>query len=96
MWESIYVCCSTGGEGGIILQDEEYKELCNMTLEECAGYHAITCNIYGSMTHTVYCVSGDPESLYEAMKKDVQEFIDSNPSEDEESNFYEKFMKKYR
>ena len=28
--------------------------------------------------------------------EDVQEFIDSNPSEDEENDFCEKFMKKYR
>ena len=40
MWKDIYKPNSIGSEGGTIIADEEYKELCRITLERCERYDA--------------------------------------------------------
>ncbi len=83
-----------GSENGIIIQDEEYKSCCRITLEKCEKYYAITCGVYGAMVHTAFC--GDNFStVYENMKKDLSSFIDKETTNDEEMDFYETFTSQY-
>ena len=84
MWDNIYQPDQTGSEGGLIISDEEYKDSCRITLEKCERYYAITCGIYGGMMHTVFCNSTQYQETYNNMKKDLQEFIDRNTSDEEE------------
>lgn len=94
-WKSLFVPGATGSEGGSILADEEYKESCRITLEKCERYYAITCGVYGSMVHTAFADARNYHSIYDAMKKDLQEFIDSDSTEEENVEFYERFCDTY-
>lgn len=85
----------TGSENGIILADEEYDESCRITLEKCPTYYGITCGVYGSMVHTVFCGEDNYMATYEAMKKELADFIDRDLSGDEASDFYIYFTEKY-
>ena len=42
MWNSVLIPGETGSENGIIIADEEYKNVCRITLEKCERYYAIT------------------------------------------------------
>ena len=35
-----------GSENGTILKDEEYNDLCRITLVKCSRYYAVSCGIY--------------------------------------------------
>ena len=85
-----------GSEGGVILDDEEYKGQCRITLERCKPYDAITCGVYGDMVHTVFTDTEESHQLFEMMKKDLQAFIDANIEDmNQRSDFYESFVDKY-
>ena len=47
------------------------------------------------MVHTIFCDSKHYRTKYEDMKNELQRFIDSDCSEDEEYEFYETFCNKY-
>lgn len=94
MWKTLYHEGETGGEGGMILADEEYRESCRITLEKYPQYYAITCGIYGSMVHTAFC-GVNFQSVYEEMKAELQQFIDKDPSESEKFQFYRYFTRKF-
>lgn len=96
MWINLpFAPGETGSENGIILKDEEYKESCRITLERCPTYYGITCGVYGSMVHTVFCGESGYIETYEAMKKELADFIDRDLSGDEASDFYIYFTEKY-
>jgi len=95
MWKSVYISGATGSENGIILADEEYKGSCRVTLEKCPKYYAITCGVYGAMVHTVFCGEADYSDKYTAIKKELQEFIDKDTTEQEELEFYDRFTSVY-
>ena len=95
MWKNLYVAKSIGSEGGIILADEEYKDACRITLEKCERYCAITCGVYGAMMHTAFSDFDHGEDKYDAMKQELQEFIDTNTTLEEELEFYRKFTAKF-
>ena len=95
MWKNLYVNGALGSENGIILKDEEYRDSCRITLEQCNKYYAITCGVYGAMTHTAFCSAEDCEEVYNKMKVELQNFIDKDTTEDEECKFYESFVMKY-
>ena len=95
MWKNLYISGTVGTESGEILADEEYKSACRITLERCKEYFAITCGVYGAYVHTAFSDAGHYQELYEAMKKDLQEFIDKDTSYNEEITFYEEFTAKY-
>jgi hypothetical protein len=84
-----------GSEGGKIIHDEEYNSQCNITLEECPEYFAVTCGINGLMMHTVFCDREHSESTYNSMKTDLQNFLDSETTEEEACKFCEKFTAEY-
>ena len=95
MWKSLYISGATGSEGGIIFNDEEYKESCRVTLEKCEKYYAITCSVYGAMDHTAFADTDHYQDTYNAMKKELQDFIDRDTTADEELDFYSNFCSKY-
>ncbi len=95
MWKSIYVPGATGSEGGVVYADEEYKNACRITLEKCSRYYAITCGVYGAMVHTAFRGLEDYQETYDAMKEELAAFIDRETTEDEETDFYESFTRKY-
>ncbi len=95
MWKNLYIAGTVGSEKGEILSDEEYKNACRITLEKCERYYAITCGIYGGMVHTAFSDNNHYQEMYEAMKKDLQEFIDKDISDDEMFVFYDEFVMKY-
>ena len=76
MWKALDIA-QKGSEGGIVLNDEEYKGICRITLEKCERYYAITCGIYGAMCHTAFCGDEDHMEKYDAMKKELQELKES-------------------
>lgn len=85
---------AVGSENGTIEKDEEYNSSARITLEKCKKYYAITCGV-GDMVHTVFCDKDEKDNIYENMKKDLQEFLHKETTEDEEIEFYEKFINKY-
>ena len=95
MWKALETIGTMGSESGVILKDEEYKGACQITLEKCERYYAITCGVYGAMVHTAFCDEEDFADKYEAMKKELQEFIDKETTKEEELAFYEEFTSKY-
>lgn len=95
MWKDLETTGTAGSENGVIIKDEEYKDSCRVTLEKCEKYHAITCGVYGAMVHTAFCDEKESEVMYEAMKMELQDFIDRDTTEEEELSFYEEFTSKY-
>lgn len=96
MWTPLAITPSdTGTENGIILKDEEYKQSCRVTLEQCPKYYAITCGVYGGMVHTVFCSKKTFEDTYLEIKKDLANFIDTDTCMTEECAFYDYFTDKY-
>ena len=96
MWNKLpFTPGESGSEGGLVFEDEEYKDSCRITLEKCASYYAITCGVYGAMVHTAFCDEDNYTETYEAMKKDLAEFIDTETTLDEEIAFYIRFTEKY-
>ena len=95
MWRSILVPGDRGSEGGTVLADEEYKGSCRITLEKCESCCAVTCGIYGAMVHTAFADGESCLAMYEEMKRDLQEFLDTETSREEELAFYESFCNKY-
>lgn len=95
MWKNLFIAGMIGSENGEILADEEYQNSCRITLEKCKDYYAITCGVYGCMVHTAFSDSNHYQEMYEAMKRDLQEFIDKDTSSDEELIFYKAFTTKY-
>lgn len=85
---------TNGSENGIIEKDEEFNGLARITLEKCEEYYAITCGVDG-MVHTVFCNKYKKDTIYENMKKDLQEFSLKETTEDEKIKFYEEFTSKY-
>lgn len=94
MWTRLPHEGQVGTEGGTILMDEEYEGACRLTLEQCSQHYAITCGIYGAMVHTAFC-GDDFQRVYNAMKQELQDFIDQDVSDAECSEFYEYFTSKY-
>ena len=84
-----------GSENGVILKDEEYDGACRITLEWCGGHCAVTCGIYGCMMHTAFCDNEDMDKLYDAMRHDLQEFLDTQMTEEDEVEFYDDFTHRY-
>ena len=95
MWRSLHTIGTVGSENGDILSDEEYKDACRITLEKCKKYYAITCGVYGVMVHTAFSDGCHYQEMYEAMKKDLQEFVDKETSCDEELVFCNEFTSRY-
>ena len=95
MWNSVLISGETGSENGIIIADEEYKNVCRITLEKCERYYAITCGVYGAMVHTAFTDSEHYKDMYDDMKSELQEFLDRDTSALEEEEFYEQFTEKY-
>lgn len=95
MWKKLYVPGAKGSEGGIVYADEEYNEGCRITLEKCPRYYAITCGVYGAMVHTVFRGLEDYQETYGAMKKELEDFMNRETTEDEEIDFYDYFTNKY-
>ena len=95
-WKDIKVDGDLGSEGGLVINDEEYKDSCRITLEKLPDRYAITCGIYGAFCHTAYCrLSDDKYQQYQRMKRDLREFIDRETTVEEELRFYDEFAKKY-
>lgn len=95
MWKNLYVAGAVGSEGGIILIDEEYQSGCRITLEKCEKCCAVTCGVYGAMVHTAFSDFDHGQALYDAMKKELQAFMDTDTSLEEELAFYREFTEKF-
>ena len=96
MWNKLsFVNGEKGSENGLIICDEEYKGACRITLEKCPKYYANTCGVYGAMVHTAFCNEKESVETFEAMKKELAEFIDKETTKDEEIEFYCYFTSKY-
>lgn len=90
---------TSGSEDGNILADEEYKDLCHITLEKCKRHDAVTCGIYGAMMHTAFCDTGAGHEMYASMKHELEHFceqvLNGEISDDQQSDFFEYFTRKY-
>ena len=97
MWKQLNTLGTIGCENGKILADEEYEESCRITLEKCERYYAVTCGVYGSMLHTAFTDEADCWEIYNAMKSDLQKFIDNMECmlDNEIMDFYDKFTGMY-
>ena len=62
------------------------------SLQSC---YAITCGVYGEMVHTAFCDEEHSIEIYEAMRKELQDFIDTETTSEVEQDFYAKFTAKY-
>lgn len=94
MWEDLLGEDSIGTEGGEVIADEGYKYSCRITLEKLNQGYAITCGIYGNMMHTV-CCGDDYMGIYNAMKSEMERFIDSKITDEENNKFYNEFTSKF-
>lgn len=95
MWKNLYLTGANGSENGIIYADEEYKGACRITLEKCDNCYAVACGVYGAMVHTAFTDFDHYRELYDAMKKELQDFIDRDTTPDEEFEFYDNFTRRF-
>lgn len=85
-----------GSENGIIIRDEEYESYCRITLEK-GGHtpYGITCGIYGLMAHTAFASNEqDALAMYNAMKAELQQFINADDDTDID-NWCDQFFHKW-
>ena len=81
-----------GGEGGVIIKDEEFDSAARITLEKLSdGEFVVTCGIYGTLVHTAWF---NELSIYEKMKSDIENIL-SQENEDEYHRLIEEFINKY-
>lgn len=92
MWTKLNTAGQTGSEGGRILCDEEYGSACRITLEDCGDRFAVTCGVYGAFVHTAFC--SDP-AVYTAMKAELEQFLQTDTTADDEIAFYESLAARY-
>lgn len=97
MWKQLNTLGTVGSENEKIFADEEYEKSCRITLEKCERYYAITCGVYGDMVHTAFTDEANCWGMYNAMKHDLESFIDrmEDMSIDERSDFYDIFTDTY-
>lgn len=93
-WKKLGTDTQEGVNGGVIISDEEYAGACRVTLEVHPGHHTITCGIYGSIVHTVFC-SKNPRGRYEEIKDLFKSLIDSNPDGQAMATFCEAFVNRF-
>ena len=93
-WKKLGTDTQEGVNGGVIISDEEYAGACRVTLETCPGCHAITCGVYGSMVHTVFC-SKDPRDKYKEIKTVLKNFVDSEPDANAMAKFCNDFVNSF-
>ena len=58
-----------GSGNGFIPEDEENKPSCRGALEKHPKYRGISCGVYGSMAHTVFCIDSNCRGKNEAAGK---------------------------
>ena len=85
----------TGFENGTILADEEFDNRCRITLEQTAGPHTITCDVYGEMFHTVFGHEDQARKIYEAMKEKLTVYLASPTTEEQKRKFYSDFFSQF-
>ena len=97
MWMHFNTLGTIGSENGKIMADEEYKNSCRITLEKCERYYAVTCGVYGSMIHTAFTDDAHCWKTYNAIKNDLQTFIDNIEcmTEIEIEQFFDEFTSTY-
>ncbi|CAI3922860.1 unnamed protein product [Commensalibacter communis] len=95
MWKILETIGTKGSENGDIILEEESYLGARITLEKCKKYYTITAGIYGTMVHTVFCDEKSCQKQYQAMKKDIQEFLEQDTVETEALQFCEYFTRKY-
>jgi len=81
-----YSIGTVGSDGGAIVRDEEHKFGARITLEEegSSAPFAVTCGIYGWMSHTRYfSEESEASGEYDAMKDELDEILESIPAERE-------------
>ncbi len=98
MWKQLATVGKDGSESGSIILDEEYNGGCRITLEKDTPSYAyvITCGVYGAMVHTTFADETDYMEIYSAMKQDLQQFMDTKTTFNEEMAFYVYFTGRYR
>ena len=78
---------TTGSEGGVIKNDEEYTGAARITLEEGCLHapYAITCNVATYLLHTRF-LADDETALYaiDEMKPALAKIADLLPDDDDE------------
>ena len=94
-WKDLFEQGAIGSEHGEVRADEEYNNTCRITLEKCDGHYAITCCIYGTFVHTAFASEDNYQSIYDAMKCDLREFVDDDMTDVEKSEFFDEFAMKY-
>ncbi len=92
MWTMLDTIGKTGSEGGRILADEEYAGACRITIEDCGDRLAVTCGVFGAFVHTAYCRDS---AVYAAMKAEIEQFLQTDTTADDEIAFYESFAARY-
>ncbi len=93
-WNPLDTVGETGSEGGVILRDLECAG-CRITLEQCAGFCAITCGIGGAFCHTAFCGIAECDTRFAQMLHDLEAFLDSDTAPEQELQFYEQFAARY-
>jgi len=100
MWQSFSdgsTVNTVGVDGGTILKDEDTIGA-RITLEKdsIVAPYSITCGIYGLMVHTAM-FEGEKEAYtnYEAMKIDIQYFMDNDIIDEALEEWCGQFIEKY-
>jgi hypothetical protein len=95
MWKDGDLLGKIGSEGGHVLKDEIYEKGCRVTLEVNQSCYAITCGVFGAFCHTIFCGKDASEALYLQVKNELQTFMDTETTLEEEMAFYKNFSEKY-
>ncbi|MBS7262770.1 MAG: hypothetical protein KIG36_04105 [Eubacteriales bacterium] len=95
MWKDLFLPNRIGSEDGLVLRDEEYDDACRVTLERCPDHYAVTFGIYGAMAQTAFCGEEDHDDVYEAIKKELEDFFNRKTTPEEDLAFYEHLVDTY-
>lgn len=67
-----------------MLFDEEYRDLCRITVEKCEkGHIAIVCTVYGIMIRSLICREERFSAFYAELKSDLAFLLDQEMSKEE-------------
>ena len=91
-WKLLISSLTRDDSGNIISREEEYQN-CHIALKSNKEFF-LDCNIDGKC-YRVPCISYEKRTeLFEKIQEEIQQFVDSNPTEAEKM-FHQKFSSKY-
>ena len=97
-WETIETTIgSEGNMNGVILQDEEYHDVCRVTLEQCISPpFVLTVEIYGAFLRFIFAEDLTvAKQKYTAVKRALAEFVKNYDDSTDFGRWCDDFVRRF-